>query len=153
MYAPHTGRVKHDITELDDLYSTLNELVCNLSNISSSLLLMGGDFNAKIGMRTQDDRCLGRYSRGRRNVSGQQLVEFCDAHNLFIGNSSFQHPARHQTTWEQQRINKKTNKVVTIYNQIDYVIMNEAHKHTLVDARSYSGTNVDSDHRHLFSAE
>ena len=57
------------------------------------------------------------------------------------------HHARHIITWSQQRTNKNTNKIETIYNQIDYILVRMNRKQTLQDARSYSGTDCDSDHR------
>ena len=64
-----------------------------------------------------------------------------------ITNSCFQHSARHITTWSQNKINLVTNKMVTIFNQIDYIIVNERNRQILRDARSYSGTETTSDHR------
>ena len=147
VYAPHTQRVKEDAKELDDLYECLNELVSNFKNVSSSITLIGGDFNAKVGKRTHAEACLGNYSRGRRNTSGQCLIDFCDTQQLLITNSCFQHPAKHQTTWEQQRKNRENNTIVTIYNQIDYIMIPSNRRHLLSQSRSYKGTLVDSDHR------
>ena len=147
VYAPHTQRVKDDYTELIELYDVLNELLSNFKNLAGSFTIIAGDFNAKVGKQLPGEKSIGKYSRGYRNTSGQTLLDFCDSHDLVIANSCFQHPARHQTTWQQTRKNKNTNKLVTIYNQIDYVIIPRNKKHLLTDARSYSGTNVDSDHR------
>eukprot|EP00794_Sanderia_malayensis_P021165 gene21165-23243_t len=144
VYAPTTERVKNDIDELDHLYTDLGILIPELTK-AASLVLIASDFNAKIGKRSGIETCLGKYSRGKRNNSGQTLVDFCNIHDLFISNSAFQHPARHITTWEFSR--EVNNKVIHIYNQIDYIICPENRKHTLIDARSYSGTKVNSDHR------
>ena len=57
------------------------------------------------------------------------LVDFCNVHNLFITNSSFKHPARHITTWENTRINKNNVSVTKVYNQIDYIICQTNKKH------------------------
>ena len=57
------------------------------------------------------------------------------------------HPARHITTWENTRINKNNGSVTKVYNQIDYVICQTNKKHILRNARSYAGTQVNSDHR------
>ena len=92
-------------------------------------------------------KVLGSYSRGTRNSSGQTLVDFSNVHNSFITNSSFKHPARHITTWENTRINKNNGSVTKVYNQIDYIICQTNKKHILQNARSYAGTQVNSDHR------
>ena len=148
VYAPHTKRVKDDITELENLYDILNELINNFDNITSSTTVICGDFNAIVGRKpNHESSCLGRHSRGTRNASGQYLIDFCETNDFKIANTCFQHHARHITTWSQQRTNKNTNKIETIYNQIDYILVRMNRKQTLQDARSYSGTECDSDHR------
>ena len=131
VYVPHTQRVKDDYTELIELYDVLNELLSNFKNLAGSFTIIAGDFNAKVGKQVPGEKSIGKYSRGYRNTSGQTLLDFCDSHDLVIANSCFQHPARHQTTWQQTRKNKNTNKLVTIYNQIDYVIIPRNKKHSL----------------------
>ena len=144
VYAPHTQRVKEDPRELDEFYDDLNKL---LQTLSKTITFIIGDWNAKVGVKREEDTCLGRYRRGRRNLSGQQLVEFCEAYNLKIANSCFQHPAKHQTTWSQTKIMKDTNKVVTVYNMIDYILVPQHLKGNLVDTRSHSNLETSSDHR------
>lgn len=144
VYAPHTQRVKDDPKELDDFYDDLNKILQSLSKTTTFIV---GDWNAKVGRKKEDDTCLGRYSRGRRNLSGQQLVEFCEAYDLKIANSCFQHPARHQTTWSQTKIMKDTNRIITLYNMIDYILIPHSQQGNLVDARSYNNLETSSDHR------
>ena len=139
IYAPTIERVKNSTDELDQMYTDLGTLFSELRK-AASLVLIAGDFNAKVGKRYGSEVCLGRYSRGKRNNSGQVLIDFCNIHNLFICNSAFRHPARHITTWEFSReVNKK---IIHIYNQIDYIICPGNRKHVLIDARSYNGTQV-----------
>ena len=152
-YAPHTQRVREDPTELDQFYTdladTMNEIKDDKTT-STSLLLIAGDFNAKVGKK-KNEPCLGKHSRGERNNSGQTLVDFCILHDLFIANSSFKHPARHITTWESMYTSidtvTNTSKLVKVFNQIDYVMCRTKHKHILQNARSYAGTETSSDHR------
>lgn len=129
------------------MYSKLADLINNYQNITASTIFIAGDFNSKVGKTTGNESYLGQYSRGRRNNSGQCLIDFCEIHQLFIANSAFQHKASHITTWEQHREDKKTGKMIHIYNQIDFVLVKSRQKNTLIDARAYSGTNVNSDHR------
>ena len=97
----------------------INTLISEHQNKDTSLLLICGDFNAKVGTNNDDAECVGRFSRGHRNVSGQCLIDFCNAHKLFITNSAFKHKAAHITTWESTRINKTNNTIKHIYNQIN----------------------------------
>ena len=150
VYAPHTKRIRDDPAELHQLYADLGDAVASIKNSSdtkTSLLLIAGDWNAKVGKSTGNEPCLGSWSRGRKNNSGQALIDFCNNHNLFITNSAFQHPARHITTWENTRINKRTNTVTHFFHQIDYILCEAKHTSTLINARSYAGTSVNSDHR------
>ena len=82
-------------------------------------------------------------------MSGQSLIDFCEAHDLFVANSAFQHRAAHVSTWESKRtIN---NKLLTIYNQIDYILCSKKMKRNLLDSRSYGGATTSSDHRIVIS--
>ena len=149
VYTPHTERVKEDPNELDQMYAEIGETITKINSdrtTKTSLLIIAGDFNAKVG-KTKGEQCLGSYSRGTRNTSGQTLVDFCNVHNLFITNRSFKHPARHIPTWENTRINKNNGSITKVYNQIGYIICQTNKKHILQNARSYAGTQVNSDHR------
>ena len=117
--------MKDDITELENLYDILNELINNFDNITSSTTVICGDFTAIVGRKPHHESysCLGRHSRGTRNASGQYLIDFCETNDFKIANTCLQHHARHITTWSQHRTNKKTNKIETIYNQIDYILV------------------------------
>ena len=74
-------------------------------------------------------------------------MEFCEKKGKIIVNSCFQHPAKHSRTWPQRRTNPVTKKTVSIYSQIDYIILNQENKQVLTDARSYGGTEISSDHK------
>ena len=140
--------MKEDPNELDQMYAEIGETITKINSdrtTKTSLLIIAGDFNAKVG-KTKGEQCLGSYSRGTRNTNGQTLVDFCNVHNLFITNSSFKHPARHITTWENTRINKNNGSVTKVYNQIDYIISQTNKKHILRNTWSYAGTQVNSDH-------
>ena len=147
VYAPHSVLVAKNPTLLDDLYNTLATLVNSFQNLSSAMLLIAGDFNAKVGKNEGEDLCLGKFSRGRRNYSGECLVNFCEMHDLYICNSSFQHSARNITTWSKQYTHPVTKEITTSFSQIDFILVKRTQKHILTDARSYSGTVTFSDHR------
>lgn len=118
-----------------------------MDKISTSSTIIAGDFNAKIRKRNGSEHCIGQRSRGRRNDSGFKLVEFCKVNNKVIANICFQHPAKHITTWSQKKISPTTKIVTNIYNQIDYIILDQKQKRTLTDTRSYRRTETSSYHR------
>jgi sorting nexin-29 len=147
VYAPHTGRLREDLSELTEMYEQLDLLLAEWGK-SKHLVFITGDFNAKVGRL--DTPCLGNYGRGRTNVSGMSLIEFCEAHGMFVTNTAFRHSARHITTWESTRT--MHDRTIRIFNQIDYIICSQKIKHTLTNARSYGGTLTTSDHRMVVSS-
>ena len=118
VYAPTTDLVAKDQNILTEMYEQLGKVINEIKD--TSLLIIAGDMNSKIGKAKEDEDCCGNYSRGERNKSGNQLIDFCTMQDLFITNTAFPHPARHITTWENQRIIEKNGnrKVITTYNQI-----------------------------------
>ena len=82
-------------------YTTITSIK-NSSDTKSEIILIGGDFNGKVGKSLNSDGnqdpCLGRHSKGRRNESGQSLAGWCNIHNWFIWNTAFQRLSRHITT-------------------------------------------------------
>ena len=79
------------------------------------------------------------------------MAHFLDAHNLFACNTAFQHPVRHKTTYQQKRKDNTTGLDVVIYNMIDFIICRQSQQSLLLDARSYVGTILNSDHRLVVS--
>jgi hypothetical protein len=145
VYAPTQQRAKADKKVRDLFYDQLEAIVAETSAHTS--LFIAGDFNAKIGQDWTDTRCIGRFCRGYRNQNGQHLAEFCDSFDLVATNTCFDHRASHRTTWQGQRLDAQTGKTVPIYNQIDYILVPRRQLNLVLNARSYSGTLTDSDHR------
>ena len=145
--APTSDWAKKCPNEINKLYKNLDKLCKEFDKAPSSITMLAGGFISNIGRRTGPKSCLGQSSIGRRNQNGTNLVEFCEKNGKFITNSRFQHLAKHITTWSQRRTNPVTKQNVWIYNQIDYIILNQKNKQVLTNARSYGGTEILSDHR------
>ena len=145
VYGPTQVLVDRNPEIADVFWQQLDKLRKSCGN----LYYIMGDFNSKVGkpMHCNREVCLGPHSRGRRNENGQRLVDFCCSNSLFVANSAFSHKARHITTWVGQR--KINNRIEPIFNQIDYVLIRNEHKKRLTNARTYSGTKCQSDHRLL----
>ena len=62
---------------------------------------------------------------------------------------SFAHPAHHQTMWQGACRDAATDRLLKIYNVIDYIVCCQPQKALLRDSRSYFGTTLESDHRLL----
>lgn len=112
-----------------------------------------GDFNAKLGKRSDQDynsglhKNLGRYGVGRRNENGERLLNFLVSNNLFAANTAFRHSSRHITTRTGWVKDKKTKKSFPYFSQIDFVLCRSRSTVFLSDARSYGGAKLHSDHK------
>ncbi|KAL5247878.1 hypothetical protein ACHWQZ_G017149 [Mnemiopsis leidyi] len=112
-----------------------------------------GDFNAKLGKRSEQDynsglhKNLGRYGVGRRNENGERLLNFLVFNNLFAANTAFRHSSRHITTRTGWVKDKKTKKSFPYFSQIDFVLCRSRSTVFLSDARSYGGAKLHSDHK------
>ena len=76
-----------------------NKLCKGMDKISTTMTIIAGDFNAKIGKRDGSESYMDIWSKGRRNDIGSELLEFREINNKLIANNCFQHPAKHITTW------------------------------------------------------
>ena len=128
------------------MYNELKVLLDSFKKLSTKTVIIAGDFNSKVGKRTGIETCMGAHTSGVRNENGQSLINFCEMNKLFIANSAFQNPAKRITTWTNQR-KMADGTVKTIHNQIDYMLILQDQKRTLIDARSYGGTETSSDHK------
>ena len=146
VYGPHSEITKKKPEERDQLYKKLDEVI-DSTRKGTSLMIIAGDFNSEVGRRNDDDTCIGRYSSGERNENGQSMINFCEANDLLLSNTCFQHPQRHITTWEQTRTMKQTNKTTTIRKMLDYITIDKKQRHILKNSRSFQGTLTNSDHR------
>ncbi|GFR91258.1 craniofacial development protein 2 [Elysia marginata] len=146
VYAPHSVLTKKDPKTREDFYNKLSETYKSRKTKGDTVLILG-DFNSKVG-KIKDEiekECIGSFSKGQRNDNGQELLNFCLEHDLFIANSAFKHKSCHQTTWQGQI--KKDNKIIKVYNQIDFILISKHMKKSLTDARSFAGTLTNSVHR------
>ncbi|MEN9521703.1 MAG: hypothetical protein RL065_80, partial [Bacteroidota bacterium] len=145
-YAPHMG---YSMVKCTKFYEDLNK---TLKDLQDHITIIGGDFNAKIGAPFAGDSSLapnwdksppysGKYSRGIRNRNGNLLASFLESNNLYLSNTHFPQKARHISTWMKNCSNYR------IFNQIDYIIIDQKFKSCLTSARSFSGMKTASDHR------
>ena len=116
-------------------------------------MFIAGDFNAKVGSKqhTEDSKPVGLYGKGKRNSSGEMLIDLCTSKEMCIANTYFQHKLGHRTTWTAPMrsfiTHDGTERREPIRNQIDFVIVQNNIKHLIQDARSFGGTYTCSDHK------
>ena len=81
----------HSDDEVEEHYEEINKMLKEVK--STDVLIIAGDFNAKIGKGSYQD-LVGNYGLGDRNSRGDRLLQFCIENNLVLANTTFQHPDR-----------------------------------------------------------
>jgi exonuclease III len=106
----------------------------------SAIVIIGGDMNAKLGKKAEQELFLGSYGNGIRNENGRQLATFMSENYLFASNTAFQHKANHIITWRGQIHGRR------LTNQIDYILLLKTQTRLLKQSRVYRGHKFPSDH-------
>ena len=87
-YAPTTSYSDEDIeAHYDEIEMMLKEVA------STDVLVVMGDFNAKVGKGKEED-IIGEFGLGERNERGDRLAHFCIENDLSVVNTFPQKPAR-----------------------------------------------------------
>ena len=146
IYAPTSPVAEKNPEEEDKFYEQLTKTYNNCKN-KSSLVLIAGDFNAKLGTKnqTENEAFIGNFGKGTRNHKGHRLAEFLNNNDLYAANTHFKHPMRHRSTWHGL-VKNSTGHFIQLHNQIDYVLIPSRMRQTLKNGRSYSGHSFNSDH-------
>jgi exonuclease III len=91
-YAPTSTRVACHPEEAEKFYQDLQSLYTR--HKASSLLMVCGDFNSKLGKQQFiDEQFMGHFGKGTRNNNGEILAEFMSINSLFATNTNFRHSA------------------------------------------------------------
>ena len=131
-YAPTTGA---DDDEIDNFYEKLDTAKAQCK--SQDVIIVMGDFNAKIGEGREED-IIGPYGLGIRNERGDRLFEWCKTNSMIVSNSWFENPKRRRYTWVSPDMNTR--------NQIDYILINRRFRNSVKQSKSYPGADCGSDH-------
>ena len=89
VYAPHSGYLIDKPEEVAEYYELLATTYARFN--TNTLVLIAGDFNSKLGQRTDDDttKITGRYGKGTRNKAGEKFAEFLEEKRLTATNTLF----------------------------------------------------------------
>ena len=132
-YAP-TNEAEDD--EKESFYNQLDDVT--LSVPRHDLLMVIGDFNAKVGISNEGyEDVMGRNGIGTRNENGELFLDFCKMHGVVVGGTLFPHRDIHKVTW---------NSPAGYRNQIDHIAVSRRFKLSLLDVRNKRGADVASDH-------
>ncbi|CAH1258964.1 Hypp2118 [Branchiostoma lanceolatum] len=133
VYAPTADAQDEDVEAFyDQLQQTLQDCP------SQDMVLVAGDFNAKVGAGRDEKEVCGPFGLGTANERGERLVEFCQDNGLYITNTGFKHHARRRYTWQAPGGRYR--------NQIDYILINRRWSKCVTNSRSYPGLDCGSDH-------
>jgi exonuclease III len=105
------------------------------------IILIMGDFNAKLGQTNQTTACVGRWGLGERNSRGDLLEEFCLANDLVVTNTTFQQHWRRLYTW--------ISPGDRCHNQIDYIMIGKRGRSCVLSAKTRPSADCGSDHQLL----
>ena len=131
-YAPTTS---YEDEEVEEYYEEVEKCLKQVK--SNEILLILGDFNAKVGKEKFKD-IAGQHGLGKRNKRGERLLNFCEEKKLIITNTFFQHHERRTYTY------KSPGDVDR--HQIDYILLSSRFRNGVKNYRAYPGADVASDH-------
>ena len=106
-----------------------------------NLLVVSGDFNARIGSdcRSQRDHHVGQYLyHDETNDNGHRLYKLCNVHDLLVAQSFFPHRPGRIWTWTHTGGSRA---------QLDHILINRKWANSLENCRAYSSVDIASDHR------
>ena len=110
----------------DQLQSTLSSVP------SSDLLVIMGDFNARVGSDCSSwNSVMGPHGIGDCNENGQQLLDFQASNHMLVSNTWFQHKLLHQATWFRNYDCSRPG------HMIDYVLVNKCFRTSVLDTCAY----------------
>lgn len=145
VYAPHSWLAREHPHLSDKFYMELSSVIMRLKKTRAIVMVMG-DFNAKLGSRAgkEEAAAMGRYGRGTRNTNGELLSSFLHTNGLFAANTAFAKRMLHRTTWHGF-LPSKDDESRLIRNQIDFIALPSYLKGLLRDATAHYNPNA-SDH-------
>ena len=122
VYVPTTDASDED---LEAFYNTVQEALDKIS--PRDLVMLMGDWNAKVGKALQKSANMGIYGLGERNQRGEKLLEWCISNDMVIGNTIFPHHSRRLYTWQSPG--------ERVRNQIDYIMVKRRWRSSLSTSR------------------
>ncbi|XP_030747095.1 craniofacial development protein 2-like [Sitophilus oryzae] len=138
----HAPTTDADDGEIEGFYTSLETVFSRFS--SKEVTIIMGDFNSKIGETIQDNHIrstVGKYGLGIRNERGERLIQFCLDNNLSICNSLFQ----------QRRLYTWTSPNGIHRNQIDYILIKNRWRSSILSTKTLPEADCGSDHQLLQS--
>ncbi|CAH8560679.1 unnamed protein product [Dicrocoelium dendriticum] len=123
----------------DDFYRDLHQLLTNAKK--SDVVILAGDFNARVGRLLPYERHLGGHHAldENRSDNGERLLTLCEDNRLFLSSTSFRRTKKRCATWRPPSPTQP-------WSQIDHIAISFRWRGSVLDCRSFWSTFVDSDH-------
>ena len=132
---PETCRAA--VSSKDSFYEELEQVFDHFPRYHMKILL--GDFNAKVGRENIFKPTIGNESLHQdSNDNGVRIVNIATSKNLVVMSTMFPHRNIHMYTW--------TSPDGQTHNQIDHVLIDRRWHSSILDVRSFSGADCDTDH-------
>ena len=133
-YAPQTGCAEQS---KDEFWTLLEEKTAEVP--SEDVIIVAGDLNGHVGATKDGYSCHGGFGYGTRNVDGERILEYAEAHDLAIMNTKFR---------------KRDSHLISFYSgnartQIDFVLVRHRDQGLVTDAKTVPYETVASQHRPL----
>ena len=142
VYAP---TFRAPVEQKEQFYSDLQDTLDEVSE--HDLLLMVGDFNARVGSTEQGGNgetwagVRGAHGVGKMNEAGADLLSFCALNELTIMNTCFQKKNIHKFTWQHPGTKE--------WHCIDYVVMRQKQRRLCRDVGVVRSADCWTDHKLL----
>ncbi|CAF1181210.1 unnamed protein product, partial [Rotaria magnacalcarata] len=104
---------------------------------SDDIIYVMGDFNAKVGDK-RIGNTVGPFGLGNKNDRGDNLVTWCQSHNLVITNTWYKNHPRRLWTWRSPGDRTR--------NQIDYIMVSHRFRNSIISSKAFPGADCGSDH-------
>ncbi|XP_072019723.1 craniofacial development protein 2-like [Amphiura filiformis] len=137
-YAPTSASSDEEIQQF---YDQLQQAIDSIHK--RDILVVTGDFNAKVGARSTNTYVMGSNGLGEQNERGEMLVDFCQENKFAIINTYFKQHPRRLYTWSSPDQSTR--------NQIDYILVQRRWKSSFISAKTLPGADCGSDHQLLIS--
>ncbi|CAL1685092.1 unnamed protein product [Lasius platythorax] len=127
---------KDDLTK-EDFYLKLEQVYDTAP--SNDIKILIGDLNAKIGKELTHREIIGKHSlHNESNDNGYRVINFAASRNMIVASTRFPRRDIHKWTWRTPDGKH--------HNQIDHVLVDKRGASSILNVRSYRGTNYESDH-------
>ena len=128
-----------DEEDIEKVYAKLQSMI-DVINYRDILIILG-DFNAKLGKGYTTTKLIGPYGLGERNERGNRLEKLVIENNQAVTNTLFQQPKRSLYIWTTPNDEHR--------NQIDFILIKQKVRVSVKNAKTLPAVDCGTDHEML----